>query len=57
MELRKYSTITVATLAEKIADEMLGESVMKDKFSVYTDEQIAAFEYAIKQNKEFIPIS
>lgn len=53
--LRKYSTMTIATLAEKIADEMLSESVMKDKFSLYTDEQILAFEYAIEQNKEFIP--
>ena len=53
--LRKYSTMTVATLAEKISDEMLSPQIMEDKFSVYTDEQIKAFEYAIERDEEFIP--
>lgn len=54
-KIRKYSTMTIGTLVEKIADEMLSDSVMTDKFSKYTDEQVAAFEYAIKKNKEFVP--
>lgn len=55
LNLRKYSSMTIAALAEKIADELLSESVMKEKFSVYTDEQIASFEYVIKQNDKFRP--
>ena len=55
LRLRGYDALSVASLAEKIANELLLPSVMKRTLGILSDDAIKVFETVLEKDGDFYP--